>query len=66
MWAELEKDVAARGYESVRMWPREVRRTLHMRFTDNVIIPEGMLARAAQRALLEDGVNVSIESHGCR
>ena len=65
MWAKTEKELGSKGYNSVKMWAKEVRRILHMQCSDkNVIIPEGLPARVVQRALLEEGVKVSIENHG--
>ena len=47
------------------MWAIAVREQMYMQCSDkNVIIPEGIPARAAQRALIEQGVIVKIEAHG--
>ena len=65
MWAKEEGDLANRSYNSVRMWAKDVRMALHMQSSGkNVIIPEGMPASIGQRALLEEGVKVSVENHG--
>ena len=65
MWAKNEGTLAKRGYNSVRMWAREVRGSLHMQCSDtNVNIPKGMPASIIKRALLEEGAKVSIENHG--
>ena len=65
MWAKSEKELASKAFDSVKMWAIAVREHLHMKCSDkNVIIPEGIPARAAQRALLDEGVLVSIEAHG--
>ena len=65
MWSREEGDLANRSYNSVEMWAKKVRLSLHMQCSDkNVIIPRGMPASIVQRALLEEGVKVSIMSHG--
>ena len=34
MWSKKESELASRGYDSVRMWAKEVRRVLHMQCSD--------------------------------
>ena len=51
MWSKEEGDLANRSYNSVRMWAKEVRRSLHMQCSD-------------KNALLEEGVKANIMNHG--
>ena len=65
MWAKGDKKFACKAFESAKKWAKIVRERLHMkRSGNNVIISDGGAARAAQRALLEEGVMGSIEAHG--
>ena len=65
MWAKDEDELASKAYDSVTMWAKAVRENMHMKCSDkNIIIPEGMPARVAQRALLHQGFEVRIEAHG--
>ena len=65
LWAKSEKELASKAFDSVKMWAIAVREQMHMKCSDkNIIIPEGIPARAAQRALIEQGVIVKIEAHG--
>ena len=65
MWARSESELAGRAYVPAKSWAQTVRLRQQMTCSEkNVIIPPGMPARAAQRALLEQGVRVDIEKHG--
>ena len=65
MWARSDEDLASAAYESAREWVQQVHLGLSMEcITKHVILPPGIPARVAQRALLEFGLEVTIAAHG--